>query len=84
MILEKGYDLSELLIVTFTEKATGELRERIHLALVEALEEFPDQRQKLEQALNKFNEAKIFTIHSFAKEFYRSLPLKIAAALILN
>lgn len=48
---DAGYELPKILIVTFTEKATGELRNRIR-------EEFADEN---------VDEMHIFTIHSFCQ-----------------
>ena len=52
-----GYDVSEILLVTFTEKAAGELKSRIRRILEENGRLEPD-----------FDDAAICTIHSFCKD----------------
>ena len=51
-LLSQGIKLNELLVVTYTEKATGELRDRIRKSC-------PDQ---------EVDSASIFTIHSFCQK----------------
>lgn len=61
---EKPVDIDRLLIVTFTEAAAGEMRERIGKAIEQKLIEEPDNMhlQKQEALLHS---ARITTIHSF-------------------
>ncbi len=61
---KKPIDIDRLLIVTFTEAAAGEMRERIGAAIEEKLKEQPDNLhlQKQEALLHS---AQITTIHSF-------------------
>ena len=56
-LVENGYDVSEILLVTFTEKAAGELKSRIRRILAENGKLEPD-----------FDDAAICTIHSFCKD----------------
>ncbi|MDG5813484.1 UvrD-helicase domain-containing protein [Chitinispirillales bacterium ANBcel5] len=73
-------NLSEILVVTFTEKATGELKTRIREKIeceIEAL----DKRHRalhshLQDCLNRFDEASIFTIHGFCKKFLDSFAFE--------
>jgi exodeoxyribonuclease V beta subunit len=86
LVIEDGLHVRQILIVTFTEAATEELRNRVRERLREALQAFQDGRsddpmlqallvkaqddlenaqQRLLQALHSFDEAAIFTIHSF-------------------
>ena len=56
LVCGEGYDVPELLLVTYTDKAAGELRNRIRKALADA--------GRLDA---NFNEMTICTIHSFCK-----------------
>ena len=74
LILEKELTVDQILVVTFTEAATEELRDRIRKALrakkVElSIEDIAPENKKnillLQNALINFDEAAIFTIHGF-------------------
>ena len=71
-------DISRMLIVTFTKKAAGELRQRIFSAVTGALAADPKNRH-LSSQLIKIGSAKICTIDSFyfdlVKENFSSLGL---------
>ena len=64
LVLEKDYDIRSLLLVTFTEKAAGELKERI--------------RKMLEgtDAAKHLDEATICTIHAFCREVLAAYPFE--------
>ncbi len=62
--------LDELLVVTFTEAAATEVRQRIRSRLVEELEQFPDEPHWREQ-LALFETAQIGTLHSFCFQLVR-------------
>ncbi len=88
LILEKGLKVDNILVVTFTEAATEELRDRVRRRLHEALTAFQQGQSsddvlqsliqsstdhkdaifRLTNALRGFDEAGIFTIHSFCKQ----------------
>lgn len=57
-------DVDHLLIVTFTEAAALEMKERIRAAIEKKLEEFPDN-EHLKQQATLIHNARITTIHSF-------------------
>mgnify|MGYP000130503827 CR=1 FL=1 len=61
---EHPVNVDELLIVTFTEAAAGEMKERIRGAIEKALEENPENEHLKRQATLIHN-AQITTIHSF-------------------
>jgi len=71
LVEEKGYDATSILLVTFTEKAAGELKDRIRKALENA-KALPDN----------FDEMTIGTIHSFCRQllseyaFENGVPIK--------
>lgn len=63
----KVSSLDEILIVTFTEKATGEMRERLRADIKELLAKTGETREKvlLQNALDAFDRTSVFTIHGF-------------------
>jgi len=69
--LAERQDLSidNLLVVTFTEKATCELKQRIREKLHQRLAQLDagPQACRLEDALDSFDSAQIFTIHGFCQ-----------------
>ncbi|MEN6441733.1 MAG: exodeoxyribonuclease V subunit beta [Syntrophobacter sp.] len=90
LVLEKDIPISDILVVTYTEAATSELKDRVRRRLREAFEAFsgtptddallnrllekhtdwPAAADKLNYAVNDFDQASIFTIHGFC---YRTL-----------
>jgi exodeoxyribonuclease V beta subunit len=87
LILEQQLTVDQILVVTFTEAATEELRDRIRRRLHEALTAFEQEHSedevltglmthcehqsaifRLTNALRGFDEAAIFTIHSFCRQ----------------
>lgn len=81
LLLEHEIRIEEILVVTFTERATGELKARIR-ALLQTLLEHTDEvvegeapawaldeaaRERLEVALRSFDRAAIHTIHGFCQ-----------------
>ncbi|CAM0116778.1 UvrD-helicase domain-containing protein [Rhabdochlamydiaceae symbiont of Dictyostelium giganteum] len=86
LLLEKKFSIHEIVVVTFTKAATRELKERIrcNLALiVEGKKSYPyleqlspQQRSALQEALNQFDTAQIFTIHSFCHHLLQQFALE--------
>ena len=68
---EKLVDIDSLLVVTFTNAAASEMRERIGDAIGKALEENPEDTH-LQNQLVLLNKASITTIHSFCLEVIKS------------
>ena len=64
--------VTDLLVVTFTTAAAGELRERITAAIRACLRERPDDK-RLERELQLLPLAKICTIDSFCNEIVREM-----------
>lgn len=64
LVVEKGYDVRSILLVTFTEKAAGELKERIR-ALLEG-----------RAGAEHLDEATICTIHAFCREVLSDYPFE--------
>lgn len=63
-------DVDQLLIVTFTNAAAAEMRERIASALSKTLGENPNSK-RLAQQLTMLNRASITTLHSFCLDLLR-------------
>jgi CRISPR/Cas system-associated exonuclease Cas4 (RecB family) len=73
--------VSNLVAVTFTEKAAGELKLRLRRELETARQPpSPDDvsRHRLEDALNNLEEAHISTIHGFCADLLRERPVEAA------
>ncbi len=97
LLLEKKLTIEQILVVTFTEAATKELRDRIRKKLAQAIiylnstvkqedeilahlikpyleekEKFNFAKKNLMTALRNFDEAAIFTIHSFCRKMLKA------------
>ncbi len=68
---EHPLDIDKLLVVTFTNAAATEMRERIGEAISSVLERNPDSKN-IQRQLTLLNKASITTIHSFCLEVIRS------------
>ncbi len=87
---DPGYRLEELLVVTFTDKATWELRSRVRRQIEDMASGRvpPDRgdgtswcidaaaRRKLEDALFSFDRAPIHTIHGFCNRLLREMAFE--------
>ena len=75
LVTKDGYDIRQILLVTFTEKAAGELKERIRKALEKLVIDikFNDLAQK---ALEHLPDATICTIHAFCREVLADYPFE--------
>lgn len=68
---EDGYDLDRLLIVTFTQAAAAEMRERISNALLDRISSGHSKQEHLRRQLHLLSSASISTIHSFCGDVLR-------------
>lgn len=63
LIIHSGASIDEMLIVTFTNAAASEMRERIVTALYDQLEK--EDSSFLREQVNKIQKASIMTLHAF-------------------
>ena len=63
-------NVDELLVVTFTEAAASEMKERIRAAIEKALEEHPEN-EHLQRQATLIHHAQVTTIHSFCLSVIR-------------
>ena len=70
-IIEEKMDIDKLLVVTFTNSAAAEMRERILKEISQKLEEQPGN-QNLQKQLLLLNKANISTIHAFCLEVIKN------------
>lgn len=74
LIIEDGVPIDRMLIVTFTNAAAAEMKEKIRTALYKEIEKDPEHSEKLREQLTLLTRANISTFHAFAldviKKFY--------------
>ncbi len=75
-LLQEGATLDQILLVTFTEKATGELRGRLRERLEKLCREQSDNRLAFEQALDQYDQTAILTIHSFCQRMLQEFAFE--------
>src|SRR5262249_44989595 len=72
-------ELGNIVAVTFTEKAAGELKLRLREEIERARKDSardPASRAQLDRALPQLEEARIGTIHSFCADLLRERPVE--------
>ena len=79
IIADDRAKVGEIVAVTFTEKAAGELklrlRERLDTERSEAQQD-PERRARLDEALKQLEEAHVSTIHGFCADLLRERPVE--------
>ena len=70
-MINENVDIDKMLVVTFTNAAASEMRERILDAIYKKLEENPDSIN-LQRQITLLNKASICTIHSFCLDVIRN------------
>ncbi len=70
-IIQEKIDIDKLLVVTFTNSAAAEMRERVLNAIDQKLEETPED-ENLQRQVTLLNKASICTIDSFCLEVVRN------------
>ena len=76
LLLAGKASLEQILLVTFTEKATGELKGRLRANLENALNDYPDHREVIQNAIDQFDQAHITTIHGFCQRILQEYALE--------
>ncbi len=71
LILEEGCGIDEMLIVTFTNAAASEMKEKIENAIQKEIEESPQEAPALKKQLDLLPLANISTFHAFALDVIR-------------
>ncbi len=98
-ILERGLDPSQVLVMTYTEAATAELKFRLRNRLKESLQaikygktandgflqnlvsqNYEDAEDKLQSAIDRFDEAAVFTIHGFCSRLLTEYSLQFGVS----
>jgi len=76
LIEKKGIALKQILVGTFTNAATAELRQRIRSALLLRRSELNDPviKTRIQAAIDNFDESSICTIHSFCTGLIKEFP----------
>ena len=73
LIIKDNVSVNELLVLTFTDAAAGEMREKIKKAIYNALKEHPENKHLQKQKL-LIHSANISTIHRLGIAFALSPP----------
>lgn len=71
LIIQDQDSIEDMLIVTFTQAAAGEMRERISQALLKELARNDHRGEYLRAQINLLNRASISTLHAFCMEVVR-------------
>lgn len=73
-MIEKGFNVNELLAVTFTKKAASQMKEKLSKSIIATINHpntTPQQKKRLKQQLSEVPMADISTIHSFCSKLIR-------------
>ena len=73
-LIESGVPVSEILAVTFTEKAAAEMKHKVHEAVIKK------EGAQWERVKDDINWCKISTFHSFCADVLREFPLETGVA----
>lgn len=71
ILKEEKIPITDMLIVTFTNAAAGEMRERIQREILREIEEDPNESGFLQEQMSRMGEASISTLHSFCIDVLR-------------
>ena len=70
-VIEEKQDIDRLLVVTFTNAAASEMKQRVLEAIYKKIEEMPENIH-LQRQINLLNKASICTIHSFCLDVIKN------------
>ncbi len=71
LVIEEGVPIDRMLIVTFTNAAAAEMKEKIRKALIDEIDKAPLEAAKLREQLALLPRANISTFHAFALDVIR-------------
>ncbi len=77
LILEDRIDIDHMLIVTFSNAAAGEMRDRILRALTDTLSQNPKEGAFIRRQINRVGRAYIMTLHAFCNDIVRKHFIEI-------
>ncbi len=72
LVLEENVPIDRMLIVTFTNAAAAEMKEKLRKSLTDEIENNPAKRDKLREQLRRLPRASISTFHAFALDVMRN------------
>lgn len=77
-LIDAGVDVTKIAAITFTERAAGELRDRVRRALRDSIDKSntPAQRERRRRALEDIDDAAIGTVHGFARRLLAEHPIE--------
>lgn len=78
LVLTKEVSLTRIVAITFTEKAAGELKQRLRSELEKQIQSDPasDQAARFRVALTELDLMPVNTIHGFCRDLIRQLPIE--------
>jgi exodeoxyribonuclease V beta subunit len=76
LVRDEKVKLDQILLLTYTEKATAELRGRLRNALEKELGIPSPHTTLLQEAVDEFDQAAIFTIHGFCRRLLQEFPIE--------
>ena len=79
LVIDAGVPLRHIAVITFTEKAAAELRDRIRRGFARAAADTlldPDARQRAADAVDEVDGAAISTLHGFAQRLLTEHPVE--------
>ena len=78
LIIQKETSIKRIVAITFTEKAAGELKQRLRTALEARIQDNPAgvHAPRFRDALSELDLMPVNTIHGFCRELIRQLPIE--------
>jgi len=77
IIIHDEVPIDQMLVVTYTNAAAGEMRARIESALSDTLEAYPEKGAYLQQQIKRLSRASIKTFHAFCLDIIRNYFYKV-------
>ncbi len=85
-LIDGGVDVSKIAAITFTERAAGELRDRIRRALRDSIDRTDDEvaRERRVAAIADIDDAAIGTLHGFALRLLAEHPIEAGLPIVFR